>query len=107
MFATLKLPTAAPLYSSLETRLSSSKQSVKAYAATATKTRPYSLSTPVHPVSLYKVLRMEQMTSLTEIKTVYQSLATMYHPDAMIQQHHQDKTSQKSSWTPNQTAEIS
>ncbi|KAK7818217.1 hypothetical protein CFP56_041618 [Quercus suber] len=36
---------------------------------------------------------MEQTTSLTEIKTEYQSLAKMYHSDAMIQQHHQDKTS--------------
>ena len=91
MFRTLNLPTAAPLYSSPETRFSSSKRSVKAYAATATEARPYSSSAAVHPASLYEVLRVERTASLTEIKTAYRSLAKMYHPDAMIQQHHQDE----------------
>ncbi|XP_050246181.1 chaperone protein dnaJ 11, chloroplastic [Quercus robur] len=88
MFRTLNLPTAAPLYSSPETRFSSSKRSVKAYAATATEARPYSSSAAVHPASLYEVLRVERTASLTEIKMAYRSLAKMYHPDAMIQQHH-------------------
>ena len=34
---------------------------------------------------------MERTASLMEIKTAYRSLAKMYHPDAMIQQHHQDE----------------
>lgn len=91
MFTTLNLPTAAPLFSSPETRFSSSRRSVKAYAATATEARPYSSSAAVHPASLYEVLRVERTASLTEIKTAYRSLAKMYHPDAMIQQHHQDE----------------
>ena len=45
----------------------------------------------MHPASLYEVLREERTASLTEIKTAYQSLAKMYHPNAMIQQHHQDE----------------
>ncbi|KAF3975329.1 hypothetical protein CMV_001399 [Castanea mollissima] len=89
MFGTLNLPTAAaPLYFSPETRFSSSKRSVKAYAATATEARPYTSPATVHPASLYEVLKVERTASLTEIKSAYRSLAKMYHPDAMIQQHH-------------------
>ncbi|KAK7860313.1 chaperone protein dnaj [Quercus suber] len=91
MFATLNLPIAAPFYSLSETRFSSLKQSVKAYATTAIEARPYSSSVPMHSRSLYEVLRVERTTSLMEIKTAYQSLAKMYHLDAMIQQHHQDE----------------
>ncbi|XP_075671291.1 chaperone protein dnaJ 11, chloroplastic [Castanea sativa] len=88
MFGTLNLPTAAPLYFSPETRFSSSKRSVKAYTVTATEARPYTSSATVHPTSLYEVLKVERTASLTEIKSAYRSLAKMYHPDAMIQQHH-------------------
>ncbi|KAL9411368.1 hypothetical protein AB3S75_045043 [Citrus x aurantiifolia] len=31
--------------------------------------------------SLYEVLRVEPMTTISEIKTVYRSLAKVYHPD--------------------------
>ena len=57
----------------------------------ATEARLYSLSAVVHLASLYEVLRVERTALLKEIKTTYQSLAKMYHPDAMIQQHHQDE----------------
>ncbi|KAL4598843.1 hypothetical protein ACB092_11G086100 [Castanea dentata] len=47
----------------------------------ATEARPYTSPATVHPVSLYEVLKVERTASLMEIKSVYWSLAKMYHED--------------------------
>jgi DnaJ-domain-containing protein 1 len=95
MFGTLTLsfPTAKPFYSSPETQFSPSKRSFKTFAATATEVRPAAAP----PSSLYEVLKVKRTASLTEIKTAYRSLAKMYHPDAMIYHHPEEKPAESES----------